>query len=324
MAQAIRIHATGGPEVMTFEDVEVGAPGPNEVRLRQTAIGVNYIDTYHRSGLYPLPTPAGIGQEAAGVVEAVGAGVNDLAAGDRVAYCGGAPGAYATERVMPADRLVRIPDGIDDVTAATLMLKGLTVQYLFRQTHVLEAGETILFHAAAGGVGLIACQWARALGVTMIGTVGSDAKAELATANGCRHTVVYTREDFVARTLELTGGKGVPVVYDSIGRDTFLKSLDCLQPRGLFVSFGASSGPIDAFNIGVLAQKGSLYATRPTLFTYAATRASLAAMAEDLFAMVKAGKIRSEARQHFPLRDAAAAHRALESRATTGATVLLP
>jgi len=324
MPQAIRIHATGGPAVLTLEDVEVGAPGPHEVRLRQTAIGVNYIDTYHRSGLYPLPMPAGIGQEAAGVVEAVGSEVTDLRTGDRVAYCGGATGAYATHRVMPADKLVKVPDGIDDVTAATLMLKGLTVQYLFRQTFPLKGGETILFHAAAGGVGLIACQWANALGVTMIGTVGSDAKADLAKANGCAHAIVYTREDFVARTRELTGGAGVPVVYDSIGKDTFVKSLDCLQPRGLFVSYGASSGPIDAFNIGILAQKGSLYATRPTLFTYAATRASLVAMADELFAMVKAGKIKSEARQRFPLRDAAAAHQALESRATTGATVLLP
>ncbi len=324
MPQAIRIHATGGPEVLTLEDVEVGAPAAGEVRLRQTAIGLNYIDTYHRSGMYPLPMPAGIGQEAAGVVEAVGSDVRDLSVGDRVAYCGGATGAYATHRLYPAERLVKIPEGVDDITAATLMLKGLTVQYLFRQTFPLKGGETILFHAAAGGVGLIACQWARALGVTMIGTVGSDAKAELARANGCTHTIVYTREDFVARTKELTGGQGVPVVYDSVGKDTFQKSLDCLQPRGLFVSFGASSGAIEAFNIGVLAQKGSLYATRPTLFTYAASRANLVAMADDLFALVKAGKIKSEARQQFPLRDAAAAHRALESRATTGATVLLP
>ena len=324
MPQAIRIHATGGPEALVLEDVTVGAPGPGEVRLRHTAIGVNYIDTYHRSGLYPLQLPAGIGQEAAGVVEAVGPGVDGLRIGDRVAYSGGAPGAYATDRVMPIDRLVKIPDGIDDVTAATLMLKGLTVQYLFRQTYVLKAGETILFHAAAGGVGLIACQWARALGVTMIGTVGSDAKAELARANGCTHTIVYTREDFVARTKELNGGKGVPVVYDSVGKDTFPQSLDCLAPRGLFVSFGNSSGPISAFNLGLLAQKGSLYATRPTLFTYAASRESLAAMANDLFTLVLAGKIRSDARQKFALKDAAAAHRALESRGTTGATVLLP
>ncbi len=324
MPQAIRIHAVGGPEVLTFDDVTVGVPGPGEVRLRQTAIGVNYIDTYHRSGLYPLALPAAIGQEAAGVVEALGPGVTDLGIGDRVAYCGGAPGAYATHRLMPADKLVPIPAGIDDATAATVMLKGLTVQYLFRQTFPLKGGETILFHAAAGGVGLIACQWARALGVTMIGTVGSEAKAELARAHGCAHTIVYTREDFAARTRELTGGKGVPVVYDSIGKDTFEKSLDCLQPRGLFVSFGSSSGPIAAFNLGLLAQKGSLYVTRPTLFTYAAARASLVAMADELFALIRARKIRSEPRQRFALRDAAAAHRALESRATTGATVLIP
>ena len=254
----------------------------------------------------------------------MGPGVDWIKPGDRVAYSGGAPGSYATHRVMPAERLVKIPDGIDDVTAATLMLKGLTVQYLFRQTFPLKGGETILFHAAAGGVGLIACQWARALGVTMIGTVGSDAKAELAKANGCAHTIVYTREDFVARTKELTGGKGVPVVYDSIGKDTFPQSLDCLSPRGMFVSYGSSSGPVPPFNIMLLAQKGSLYATRPTLFTYAATRASLTAMADELFALVLAGKIKSEARQKFALKDAAEAHRALESRATTGATVLLP
>jgi len=324
MPQAIRIHANGGPEVLVLEDVAVGAPGPGEARVRHTAIGLNYIDTYHRTGQYKLALPSGIGLEAAGVVEAVGSGVEYLKAGDRVAYCGGAPGAYSTERVMPADKLVPIPDGIEDATAATLMLKGLTVQYLFRQTFPLKGGETILFHAAAGGVGLIACQWARALGVTMIGTVGSDAKAELAKANGCAHTIVYTRDDFVARTKEFTGGKGVPVVYDSIGKDTFPQSLDVLSPRGMFVSFGSASGPVAAFDIGLLAQKGSLYATRPTLFTYAATRPALLAMAADMFALVVAGKINSEARQQFALKDAAAAHRALESRATTGATVLVP
>ena len=324
MAHAIRIHSVGGPDVLTFDEVTVGAPGAGEARLRHTAIGLNYIDTYHRTGQYPLPLPAGLGLEAAGVVEAVGSGVDWIKPGDRVAYCGGTPGAYSTERVMAADRLVKIPDGIDDVTAATLMLKGLTVQYLFRQTFPLKGGETILFHAAAGGVGLIACQWARALGVTMIGTVGSDAKAELAKAHGCTHTIVYTREDFVARTKELTDGKGVPVVYDSIGKDTFPQSLDCLKPRGMFVSFGASSGPIAAFNIGLLAQKGSLFATRPTLFNYADSRANLYAMADDMFALVRAGKIKSEARQTFALKDAAAAHRALEGRGTTGATVLMP
>jgi NADPH2:quinone reductase len=324
MAHAIRIHSVGGPDVLTFDEVALGAPGPGEARVRHTAIGLNYIDTYHRTGQYPLPLPAGIGLEAAGVIDAVGAGVDWVKPGDRVAYCGGVPGAYSTERVMAADRLVKIPDGIDDVTAATLMLKGLTVQYLFRQTFRLQGGETILFHAAAGGVGLIACQWARALGVTMIGTVGSDEKAALAKANGCAHTIVYTREDFVARTKELTGGKGVPVVYDSIGKDTFPQSLDCLKPRGMFVSFGASSGPIAAFNIGLLAQKGSLFATRPTLFNYADSRENLHKMSEELFALVRAGKIKSEARQTYALKDAAEAHRALEARGTTGATVLMP
>ncbi|MCC6193172.1 MAG: quinone oxidoreductase [Burkholderiales bacterium] len=324
MPHAVRIKSHGGPEVLALEEVTLGNPGQGEARVRQTAIGLNYIDTYHRSGLYPLQLPSGIGQEAAGVVEAVGSGVTFVKRGDRVAYSGGPIGAYATERIMPADRLVKIPEGVDDTTAATLMLKGLTVQYLFRQTYVLKGGETILFHAAAGGVGLIACQWARALGVRMIGTVGSDEKAALAKANGCEHAIVYTREDFVARVKEITGGKGVPVVYDSIGKDTFPQSLDCLAPRGLFVSFGASSGPIAAFNLGLLAQKGSLYATRPTLFTYAAQRDSLVTMAKDMFDLVLAGKIKSEARQQYPLREAAAAHKALESRVTTGATVLLP
>lgn len=324
MMQAIRIHATGGPEVLQYETVDVGAPGPGEARVRHTAIGVNYVDTYNRSGLYPLALPSGLGSEAAGVVEAVGAGVDFVKPGDRVAYCVGPQGAYSQARVMPADRLVKLPDGIDDRTAATLMLKGLTVQYLFRQTYPLKAGETILFHAAAGGVGLIACQWARALGVTMIGTVGSDEKATIARDHGCAHTIVYTRENFVERVKEITGGKGVPVVYDSIGKDTFPASLDCLSPRGLFVSFGASSGPIAAFNIGLLAPRGSLYVTRPTLFTYAARRADMLAMADDMFALVLAGKIKSEARQTYALKDAADAHRALESRKTTGATVLIP
>jgi NADPH2:quinone reductase len=324
MAHAVRIHATGGPEVLKYETVEVGDPGPGEARVRNTAVGVNYIDTYHRSGLYPLPLPSGIGSEGAGVVEAVGSGVDYIAPGDRVAYCVGPTGAYADARVMPADRLVKLPDDIDERTAAAMMLKGLTVQYLFRQTFVLKGGETILFHAAAGGVGLIACQWARALGVTLIGTVGSDAKAELARAHGCAHTIVYTRENFVDRVKAITGGKGVPVVYDSVGKDTFPASLDCLSPRGLFVSFGSSSGPIAAFNLGMLGPKGSLYATRPTLFTYAAKRADLLAMASDMFALVRAGKLKGDARQTFALKDAADAHRALESRATTGATLLIP
>ena len=324
MPNAIRIHATGGPEVMQWEEVAVGEPGPGEARVRHTAIGVNFIDTYHRGGLYPLPLPTGLGNEAAGVVEAVGSGVDWIGVGDRVGSCTGPLGAYSTSRIVPADRLVKLPDYIDDRTAAALMLKGLTVQYLFRQTVPLKGGETIMFHAAAGGVGLIACQWARALGVTLIGTVGSDEKAALARANGCAHTIVYTRENFVDRVKEITGGKGVPIVYDGIGKDTFPASLDCLSPRGMFVSFGNSSGPVAAFNLGVLAQKGSLYATRPTLVTYAADRQSLNAMAGELFAMVHAGRIKADVRQTFALKDAADAHRALQARQTTGSTLLLP
>jgi NADPH:quinone reductase len=324
MVHAIRVHKTGGPEVLSWDEVAVGEPGPGEVRIRQTAIGVNYIDTYHRSGLYKLPLPTGIGSEAAGVVEAVGPGVDWVKPGDRVAYSGGTPGAYATARVMSAERLVKLPEGIDDRTAATLMLKGLTVQYLLRQTYRLKAGDTILFHAAAGGVGLIACQWARTLGATVIGTVGSDEKAALAKANGCTHTIVYTRENFVERVKALTEGKGVPVVYDAVGKDTFPASLDCLSPRGLFVSYGNSSGPVPPFDLLLLSQKGSLYVTRPSVVTYANNRTNIQAMAAELFELVLAGKIKSEARQTFPLKDAAAAHRALESRATTGATVLLP
>jgi NADPH:quinone reductase len=324
MAQAIRIHKTGGPEVLTWESVEVGEPGPGEVRMRNTAIGVNFIDTYQRSGHYPLALPTGLGTESAGVVEAVGPGVEWLTQGDRVASCTAPVGAYSTERIVPADKLVKLPDGIDDRTAAAMMLKGLTVQYLFRQTYPLKAGDTILFHAAAGGVGLIACQWARALGVTMIGTAGSDAKAALAREYGCTHTIIYTRENFVDRVKEITGGKGVPVVYDSIGKDTFPASLDCLSPRGMFVSFGSSSGPVPPFNLLLLSQKGSLYATRPTLFTHASNHAALKAMAAELFALVEAGRIKPDARQTFALKDAAEAHRSLESRKTTGATLLLP
>jgi NADPH2:quinone reductase len=324
MAHAIRFHATGGPEVLRYEAVDVGAPGPGEARVRNTAIGVNFLDTYHRGGLYPVPLPSGLGNEAAGVVEAVGPGVDWVKPGDRVATGTGPLGAYSTERIVPADRLVSLPDAIEDRTAASMMLKGLTVQYLFRQTFPLKGGETILFHAAAGGVGLIACQWARALGVTVIGTVGSDAKAALARELGCTHTIVYTRENFVERVKEITGGKGVPVVYDGVGKDTFPASLDCLAPRGMFVSFGNASGPVPPFNIMLLTQKGSLYATRPTLVTYASTRQSLTAMASELFALVESGKIKPDARQTFPLKDAAEAHRTLESRKTSGATLLLP
>ena len=324
MANAIRFHKNGGPEVLQWESVDVGDPGAGEARVRHTAIGVNYIDTYHRSGLYKLVLPSGLGTEGAGTVEAVGTGVTDVRPGDRVAYSGGPLGAYSEVRVMPADRLVKLPDGISDKMAATLMLKGLTVQYLFRQTFPLKGGETILFHAAAGGIGLIACQWARALGVTMIGTVGSDEKAALAKANGCTHTIVYTRENFVERVKQLTGGKGVPVVYDGVGKDTFPASLDCLSPRGMFVSFGNASGPIAAFDILLLSQKGSLYATRPTLATFTASRAAMLAMCDDMFSLVRAGKLGNEPRQTYALKDAAQAHRDLESRKTTGAIVLLP
>ncbi len=324
MPNAIRFHQVGGPEVLQFESVSVGDPGPGEARVRHTAVGLNYIDTYQRSGLYKLPLPSGLGGEAAGVVEAVGPGVSDLKVGDRVAYSGGAPGAYSEARVMSVDRLVKLPEAISDRMAATLMLKGLTVQYLLRQTYQVKAGETILLHAAAGGIGLIACQWARALGATVIGTVSSDAKAELAKANGCTHTIVYTRENFVEKVKELTGGKGVPVVYDAVGKDTFPGSLDCLSPRGLFVSFGNSSGPVPPFELLLLSQKGSLYATRPTLATYTAKRADLLKMADEMFALVASGKLKNDARQTYALKDAATAHRDLESRKTTGSTVLLP
>jgi NADPH2:quinone reductase len=309
---------------MSWEEVAVGEPGPGQARVRHIAVGVNYIDTYHRSGLYPLTLPTGLGNEASGIVEAVGSGVDWIKPGDRVGSCTGPLGAYSTARIGPADRLVKLPDDIDDRSAAAIMLKGLTVQYLLRQTYPLKGGETIVFHAAAGGVGLIACQWARALGVTMIGTVGSDAKAQLAREHGCAHTIVYTRENFVDRVKEITGGKGVPVVYDGVGKDTFPASLDCLSPRGMFVSYGNASGPIAAFNLGMLAQKGSLYATRPTLVNYATDRQSLNAMASELFGMVRAGKIKADVRQTFALKDAADAHRALQSRQTTGSTLLLP
>ena len=324
MSHAIRIHVHGGPEVLRYEEIAVGAPGPGEARVRHTAIGVNYIDTYHRSGIYKLTLPSGIGMEAAGIVEAVGPGVDAVSVGDRVAYCSGPHGAYSEVRVMPADRLVKLPDGVADRAAATLMLKGLTVQYLFRQTYKLKAGDTILFHAAAGGVGLIACQWARELGVTMIGTVSSDEKAALAKANGCTHTIVYTRESFVERVKALTGGKGVPVVYDSVGKDTFPGSLDCLSQRGTWVCYGASSGAVPPFDILLLAHKGSLYATRPTLVTYAAKREDLVAMATEVLELALAVKIVSEPRQQVALKDAANAHVALQSRATSGATMLMP
>jgi NADPH2:quinone reductase len=324
MTHAIKIHQTGGPETMRFEEVVLTDPGSGEVRIRHTAIGVNYIDVYFRSGLYPQPLPGMLGKEAAGIVEAVGNDVTDLKVGDRVAYCNGALGAYSEARVMPAEFLVRLPDGIDDADAAAAMLKGLTVQYLFRQTYRLREGETFLFHAAAGGVGLIACQWARALGARMIGTVGSDEKAVLAKEHGCECVINYRKENFVERVKELTGGKGVDVVYDSVGRDTFPSSLDCLKPRGLWVSYGNSSGAVPPFEIGMLTQKGSLFATRPSLFSYADSRPALLAMSEELFALMQSGKIQTTPRHRFALKDAAAAHRLLESRGTSGATVLIP
>jgi NADPH2:quinone reductase len=322
---AIQAHDTGGPEVLVWEEIEVGDPGPGEIRIRHTAVGLNYIDTYHRTGLYPLEQrPFAPGLEGAGVVEALGPEVTGLAVGDRVAYASPPLGAYAQSRMMPADRVVRVPDGIADDTAAAMMLKGMTAEYLLRRTYAVKAGDTILVHAAAGGVGLIACQWAKALGTTVIGTVGSDEKAELARAHGCDHTIVYSREDFVERVREITGGAGVPVVYDSVGKDTFLKSLDCLQPRGLLASFGQSSGSVEAFNPGILAAKGSLYLTRPSLMTYNARREDLEASAAALFEVVAAGKVRIEINNRYPLSEAAQAHRDLEGRRTTGSTVFTP
>lgn len=324
MAHAIRLHATGGPEVLTWEAVGVGDPGPGEVKLDQSAVGLNYIDTYHRSGLYPMQLPAGIGMEGAGTVTAVGAGVTDLAVGDRVCYASMPLGAYATERLMPADRLVKIPDGVGDREAAGMMLQGMTVEYLIRRTYPVKAGDTVLFHAAAGGVGLIACQWLSHLGATVIGTVGSEEKAERARAHGCTHTILYRHEDVAARVRELTDGRGVPVVYDSVGKDTWLPSLDSLEPRGLMVSFGNASGPVDAVNLGILAQKGSLYVTRPTLMTYTASVEDLRASAAALFEVVTSGAVTIPVNQTYPLAEAAQAHRDLEARKTTGSTVLLP
>ncbi|MGQ9366297.1 quinone oxidoreductase family protein [Azospirillum sp. ST 5-10] len=325
MVHAIRIHEHGGPEVLRWEEVTVGDPGPGEVRLRHTAVGLNYIDTYHRSGVYKLPAmPAVLGVEGAGVVEAVGPGVTTLAAGDRVGYAPGPMGSYAEARVMPADRLIPLPSWIQDEQAAGMLLQGMTAQALLRSTHRVQAGETVLVHAAAGGVGLILCQWAKHLGATVIGTVGSDEKAELARAHGCDHPIVYTRENFMERVKALTGGEGVPVVYDGVGKTTFMDSLDCLRPRGLMVLYGAASGPVPPLDLQVLAAKGSLYVTRPTIFSYTAKREELMASAADLFEVVHAGAVRIEVRQTFPLREAAEAHRALESRRTTGSTVLLP
>ncbi len=323
MAKAIRFYETGGPEVLRLETVEVGAPGPGQARVRHTGIAVNFIDIYVRTGRYPAPLPSGLGSDAVGVVEAVGEGVDEVVVGDRVGYLIGPQGAYSDVRLMPAAVLIKLPDGISDSTAATLMMKGMTAQYLFRQVFPLKGGETILYHAAAGGVGLIACQWARALGVTMIGTVSTDEKAALAKANGCTHTIVTAREDIAERVKEITGGKGVPVVFDSVGKDTLDASLNCLQARGTLVSNGTSSGPV-VIDTMQLAAKGSLWLTRPAMVHYIMPRAHMLDMAQEVFDMVLAGKIKSEASQTFALEDAADAHRALESRKTVGATVLRP
>jgi NADPH2:quinone reductase len=320
MVHAIRIEKTGGPEVLKWEPIELAAPGAGQVRLRHTAVGLNYLDTYQRSGLYPLPLPVIIGNEGAGVVEAVGPGVSELKEGDRVAY-GGVIGAYAEARLINAERVVKIPDGVSDAQAAAMMLKGMTAQYLIRRTYKVQKGETVLVHAAAGGVGLIACQWLKHLGATVIGTVGSDAKAELAKKNGCDHPIVYTREDFVQRVQEITKGAKLPVVYDSVGKDTFMKSLDCLRPFGLMVTFGQSSGAYGPVELGLLAQKGSLYVTRPTLQTYIAKREDLVATANELFDVVKKGAVKITIDQTYKLADAAQAHRDLQARKTTGSTI---
>jgi NADPH2:quinone reductase len=321
MSHAIRIHRPGGPEVLKWEEVDVGEPGPGQVRLRQEAAGLNFIDVYHRTGLYKQPLPFTPGVEGAGVVEAVGAEVDHLKKGDRVAYAGPA-GGYAEERLIEADRVVKLPKDIDSAQAAAMMLQGMTAQMLLRSVFPIHEGDTILVHAAAGGVGLIMCQWAAALGATVIGTVGTDEKAEIARVHGCAHPIVYSRQDFVAEVKRITDGAKLPVVYDSVGRDTFLKSLDCLKTRGLMVSFGNSSGPPDPIAPGMLAQKGSLYLTRPTLFHYIATREQLEQGARELFAMVTDGKVKIEVKQSFPLKDAAEAHRQLEARQTSGSTIL--
>jgi len=321
MSHAIRVHQTGGPEVMKWEVIEVGAPGPGQIRLKQTAVGLNFIDVYHRTGLYPLPLPFVPGMEAAGTVDAVGTGVTDVKPGDRVAYAS-VIGAYAEARLIAADRVVKLPDTIEDRTAAAMMLQGMTARYLIRDIYKVGPGDTILIHAAAGGVGLIVCQWAAALGATVIGTVSNDEKAVLAKANGCHHPIVYTREDFQSRILEITGGKKLPVVYDSVGKDTFMKSLDCLRPRGLMVLFGASSGPVPPMDLSLLSQKGSLLITRPTLATFVASPQLLAENAADLFDAVGSGRVKIYVNQTYPLKDAAKAHSDLEARKTTGSTVL--
>ena len=323
MAQAIRLHETGGPEVLKLETVEVGEPGPGQARVRHALVAVNFIDVYFRTGRYPMPLPNGLGSDAVGVVEAVGEGVTDIRVGQRVGYLLGPQGAYSDVRLMPADVLIPLPDGVSDRTAATLMMKGMTAQYLFRQVFPLKGGETILYHAAAGGVGLVACQWAKALGVTMIGTVSTDEKAEIARAHGCAHVIVTSREDIAKRVREITDGRGVAVAYDSVGKDTLMASLDSLAPRGTLVSNGTSSGPV-VIDTTLLAVKGSIWLTRPAMVHYATPRSHMLEMADELFGHVLAGSIRGEPNQIYPLAEAAEAHRALESRRTVGATVLVP
>jgi NADPH2:quinone reductase len=325
MVAAVRVHKFGGPEVLTYEDIEVPAPGPGQIRIKQKASGINFIDTYFRQGMYPSPVgmPFVAGNEGAGEVVAVGSGVTDIKIGDRVAYVT-ALGAYAAERILPAERAVKLPNNISDEQAAGMMLKGMTVQYLINRTFKVEKGTTVLMHAAAGGVGLILCQWANHLGATVIGTVGSKDKAELAKKNGCHHTILYRDEDFVARVKDITGGKLCDVVYDGVGKQTFPGSLDCIRPLGTFVSFGSSSGQIDAFNINILQQKGSLFATRPTLNTYTAKREDLLKTANDLFDKVGSGAVKIPINQKYPLKDATKAHQDLENRETTGSSILIP
>jgi NADPH2:quinone reductase len=324
MSKAIRFHSTGGPEVLTLEDLPTGAPGPGEARIRHLACGVNFIDTYQRSGLYPVPLPCVAGNEGAGIVEAIGPGVDWLKPGDRVSYGGAPVGSYCEQRIIRADRLCLLPDTISFEQAAAMMLKGMTVQYLIRRTYAVKPGDTVLFHAAAGGVGLIACQWLKTLGATVIGTAGSEEKCGLARQNGADFCINYRTENFVERVREITHGRGVPVVYDSVGADTFTGSLDCLQPRGLMVSFGNASGPVPPFSLGLLSQKGSLFVTRPTLGSYTVTRADLTATAQELFDIVASDKVKIEIGQRYPLKDAAQAHRNLEARKTTGASLLIP
>ncbi|OGA87996.1 MAG: quinone oxidoreductase [Betaproteobacteria bacterium RIFCSPLOWO2_12_FULL_66_14] len=324
MAKAMRIHQTGGPEALQWEDVAVGDPGPGEARVRHKAVGLNFVDVYQRSGLYKVPLPSGLGSEGAGVVEAVGAGVTVVKPGDRVTYYGGPLGAYSEARNMPAGRMIVLPDGISFETAAAMTLKGLTVQCLLRSAYRVQPGQTILWQAAAGGVGLIACQWAKALGVSVIGTVGSEQKAALARAHGCDHVINYARENLVERVREIMGGKGVPVVYDSVGKDTFMGSLDCLSARGMIVSFGNSSGAVPPLDITLLAQKGSLYLTRASAATYFAQRPDLEAGAKELFEMVGSGKVKIEINARYALKDAGQAHQDLVARKTTGSTILVP